>query len=294
MATKLYSTAGRKKHLWRSLRKSWLALVGMICVLVVIFVSLAAPLIAPYDPGKVSIRDRLRPPFWMKDGSMEYPMGTEGMGRDILSQLVYGARISLLVGFASVALSGSIGVILGLIAGYYGGKIDSILMLIADIHLSFPFILLAILLMSVLGPGLLNIIITLGLTGWVSYCRMVRGQVLSLRETEFTQAARCIGTSNWKIMTRHILPNTIAPIIIVASFAVSSNIIAEAGLSYLGLGVPLSVPSWGGMLSQAQEVQSRAWWPAVFPGLAITITVFGINMIGDWLRDYLDPQLDVD
>ncbi len=281
----------RRSQLVRSLVQSKLAFVGMFCVLLVIVVAFAAPLIAPQDPSRISVKDRLMPPAWVEGGSGAHLLGTDGLGRDLFSQVVYGSRISLLVGFSSVIVAGLLGVVLGLLSGYYGGKLDTILMRIADIQSAFPFILLAITLMATLGPGLVNIIITLGVTGWVEYARMVRGQVLSLREKEFIEAACCAGVPNWLILFRHILPNTVAPVIVVASFAVSGNIIAEAGLSFLGLGVPLSVPSWGGMLSQAQEVMSRAWWPSVFPGLAITIAVFGVNVVGDWLRDYLDPQL---
>ncbi len=281
----------RRGQLVRSLVRSKLALVGLLCVLVVVVVALGAPFITSQDPSRISVKDRLKPPAWMEEGSSLHPLGTDGMGRDLFSQIVYGARISLLVGFSSVILAGVLGVVLGLVSGYYGGLLDTVLMRLADIQSAFPFILLAITLMATLGPGLTNIIITLGVTGWVEYARVVRGQVLSLREKEFVEAARSTGVPNWLILFRHILPNTVAPIIVVASFAVSGNIIAEAGLSFLGLGVPLSVPSWGAMLAQAQEVMSRAWWPSVFPGLAITIAVFGVNVVGDWLRDYLDPQL---
>jgi peptide/nickel transport system permease protein len=284
-------SARRRGELVSSLLRSKIALVGLFCVLLVMAVALGAPWMTSQDPSRISVKDRLKPPAWVEKGSSLHPLGTDGLGRDLFSQVVYGSRISLLVGFSSVILAGLLGVTLGLISGYYGGRLDTVLMRVADIQSAFPFILLAITLMATLGPGLVNIIITLGVTGWVEYARMVRGQVFSLREKEFVEAARCAGVPNWLILIRHILPNTVAPVIVVASFAVSSNIIAEAGLSFLGLGVPLSIPSWGGMLSQALEVISRAWWPSVFPGLAITITVFGVNVVGDWLRDYLDPQL---
>ena len=277
----------------RSLLRSKLALIGMVIIVLAAATALTAPLLAPADPSRVAVAERLRPPMWQEGGTADNILGTDSLGRDILSRMMYGARVSLLVGCVSVFLAGLVGVFFGLVAGYVGGWPDTVLMRVADIQMAFPFILLAITLMAVLGSSLGNIIFTLAITGWVSYARMVRGQVLSLREKEFVDAARCVGVPSFRIMWRHILPNTISPIIVLASFGVSAAIVAEAGLSFLGLGVPLSVPSWGAMLSQAREVQSKAWWPAVFPGLAITATVFGINVVGDWLRDVLDPHLRI-
>jgi len=278
----------------RSLLKSKLALIGLVIIVLAGATAVAAPLLAPADPALVAVAERLHPPMWQEGGSPVYILGTDSLGRDILSRLIYGARVSLLVGCVSVFLAGLIGVTVGLVAGYFGGWLDTVLMRIADIQMAFPFILLAITLMAVLGSSLGNVIFTLAITGWVSYARMVRGQVLSLREKEFIDAARCVGAPSLRIIWRHVLPNTISPIIVLASFGVSSAIIGEAGLSFLGLGVPLSVPSWGAMLSQARAVQSKAWWPAAFPGIAITATVFGINVVGDWLRDVLDPHLRID
>jgi peptide/nickel transport system permease protein len=277
----------------RSLFKSKLALIGIVIIVVASGTALAAPLLAPVDPARIAVAERLIPPVWQEGGTSTHVLGTDGLGRDVLSRMIYGARVSLLVGCVSVFLAGLIGVSLGLVSGYLGGSLDTVLMRIADIQMAFPFILLAITLMAVLGSSLANIIFTLAVTGWVQYARMVRGQVLSLREKEFVEAARCIGVPRHRIIWRHVLPNAISPIIVLASFGVASAIIAEAGLSFLGLGVPLSVPSWGAMLSQAREVQSKAWWPAVFPGVAITATVFGINVVGDWLRDVLDPHLRI-
>lgn len=284
----------RRARLVRSLMRSKLALIGLVIIILASATALAAPLLAPSDPARVAVAERLHPPMWQEGGAADHILGTDSLGRDILSRMIYGARVSLLVGCVSVLLAGLIGVSLGLVAGYVGGWPDTVLMRIADIQMAFPFILLAITLMAVLGSSLGNIIFTLAITGWVQYARMVRGQVLSLREKEFVDAARCVGVPRFRIMWRHVLPNTVSPIIVLASFGVSAAIIAEAGLSFLGLGVPLSVPSWGAMLSQAREVQSKAWWPAVFPGLAITATVFGINVVGDWLRDVLDPHLRID
>jgi peptide/nickel transport system permease protein len=204
--------------------------------------------------------------------------------------MVYGARVSLLVGVVSVMISGTLGVSLGLLTGYFGGWFDDLLMRLADIQLAFPFILLMLAVLAVIGPGLRNLIIVLGITGWVTYARVVRGQVLSLREKEFIEAARSIGVKDARIIFRHIMPNLLGPVIVIASFAVASTIISEASLSFLGLGVKPTTPTWGMMLSEGREYVRNAWWLTTLPGLAIAITVLGINMLGDWLRDVLDPR----
>jgi peptide/nickel transport system permease protein len=197
----------------------------------------------------------------------------------------------LIVGFTAVFISGAIGIVLGLTAGYFGGIVDDIIMRIADITLAFPFILLAIAVMAVLGPGLFNIILVLGITGWVTYGRVVRAEVLSYREKEFVEAAVALGYSSPRIIFKHIFPNVVSAIIVIASFSIASTIISEASLSFLGLGVQPSIPSWGAMISDAREYIYKAWWLAVFPGVAIVLTVLGINIFGDWLRDYLDPGI---
>ena len=273
----------------RSLYRRKLALVGAIFVLIAFLAAIFAPVLTAYDPAEIDIINRLKAPGWSSPKGEYHLLGTDTLGRDVFARLVYGARVSLVVGLSAVLLAGTLGVFLGLLSGYFGGFLDDVIMRIGDIQLAFPFILLAITLMAVLGSSLGNIIITLAITGWVSYARMVRGQVLSLREKEFVDAARCVGVPRLRIMWRHVLPNTISPIIVLASFGVSSAIVAEAGLSFLGLGVPLSVPSWGAMLSQAREVQSKAWWPAVFPGIFLSITVLGFAMIGNELRYMIDP-----
>ena len=204
--------------------------------------------------------------------------------------MAYGARVSLIVGFVSVMIAGTIGTILGLISGYFGGWIDDVIMRLADIQLAFPFILLMLAVLAVVGPGLKNLILVLGLTGWVSYSRVVRGTVMSLREKEFIEAARTIGARDSRIIVRHILPNIIGPVIIIASFSVASTIIAEASLSFLGLGVTPDTPTWGIMLSEGREYIRDGWWLTTIPGLAIAMTVLGINLLGDWLRDEIDPR----
>jgi len=267
------------------------AFVGMCVIAFVLVMALGAPLLTRYSPAELDIRNRLAPPVWVPGGTAEHPLGTDQLGRDVLSRLAYGARVSLFVGISAVAVSGVVGVSLGLVAGYYGRLTDDVIMRLADFELAFPFILLAIAILAVLGPGLSKVILTLGLTGWAQYCRLSRAQVLGLRETEFVEAARTIGASTSRILLRHILPNTLAPVIVIASFSVASVIIAEASLSFLGLGIPVSVPSWGGMLSEGRAYIERAWWLVTFPGLALMLTVLSINVLGDALRDALDPRL---
>ncbi len=266
-------------------------LVGLGVLSVVVLLAAIAPLATPHSPAALNIANRLMPPAWSPGGSTQHLLGTDHLGRDVLSRLAYGARISLLVGLSAVAISGLVGVLLGLIAGYYRGWLDDAVMRLADFELAFPFILLAIAVLAVLGPGLEKVILVLGLTGWAQYCRLTRAQVLGLRETEFVEAARTIGASTSRILARHVLPNALAPVIVIASFSVASVIIAEASLSFLGLGIPPAVPSWGGMLSEGRAYIERAWWLVTFPGLALMLTVLSINVVGDALRDALDPRL---
>jgi peptide/nickel transport system permease protein len=272
-------------------RRAPAALGGAVVLLLVCVAALAAPSLAPRDPHEQVLEQRLRPPAWVEGGTWRYPLGADHLGRDILSRLIYGARISLLVGLAAVAISGLIGVTLGLLAGYYGGRLDTLIMRLVDIQLAFPFILLAISIVAVLGAGLRNVIVVLGLGGWMVYARIVRGQVLSLKEMEFVVAARALGVPNRTIIPRHLLPNVLTPVVIVGTFAVATNIILEASLSFLGLGVELSIPTWGAMLADGRAYIARAWWLTTFPGLAILLTVLSINLLGDWLRDWLDPRL---
>lgn len=281
-----------------SLLQNKIAALGMLIVLGMIFVAIFAPFIAPHQPaGDVPIGEqlkrRLKPPAFVKGGTPEFLLGTDSLGRDILSRIIYGSRVSLTVGLTAVALSGTMGVLLGLISGYCGGLMDDIIMRIADIWLAFPFLIMAILFLSVLGAGLDKLIAVLALTGWVAYARVARGQVLAVREKDYVEAARALGVPNVRILFRHILPNTVAPIIVISSFAVATTILAEAALSFLGLGVKPAIPTWGGMLADGRDYLRDAWWLATFPGIAIMITVLGINLFGDWLRDYLDPRLKV-
>ena len=223
---------------------------------------------------------------------MKYLIGSDALGRDGLSRLIYGAQVSLLVGFSAVFIGGIIGTLLGIFAGYYGRLTDDIIMRLADIQLAFPFILLAILFLVVLGEGLINLILVLGVGQWVTYARIARAQTISQKEKEYVEAAKALGVNNFSIMFRSILPNIFAPLIVIASFNVASVILAEAALSFLGLGVPPQIPTWGAMLAESRDhIFAKRWWLPFFPGMAILITVLAFNIVGDWLRDYLDPRL---
>ncbi len=230
--------------------------------------------------------------MWVSGGTIDYPLGTDTLGRDVLSRLLYGARISLIVGLSAVCISGVLGVSLGLLAGYYGGRLDDVLMRLGDIQLAFPILVLAIAVLAVLGASLGNVILVLGISGWVTYARIVRGETLSLKQREFVEAARAIGSPDGSIIWYHILPNILPPVTVVATFSVARVIIAEASLSFLGLGIPPPTPSWGAMLDEGRNYITTAWWLALFPGLAILFLVLGINLVGDWVRDVLDPRME--
>ena len=278
----------------RSLLRARLAAVGMIVLVLATVSAVAAPVLAPHSPRSGELMNSKLPPMWKDEGVRSFPLGTDMLGRDILSRVIYGARISLAVGFTAVAIAGVLGITIGMVAGYYRGRIDDVIMRLADIQLAVPFILFALAILAVLGPGLKNLILVLGVTGWVTYARVVRGQVLSYREKEFVEAARALGAGDMRIMFRHILPNTVASMIVIGSFAVASTILAEAALSFLGLGVPPAVPTWGGMVADGREqILTNRWWMYLFPGVAIMLTVLSINAVGDWLRDFLDPRLRV-
>jgi len=262
--------------------------VGLVVLTVVLVSAVFAPVVAPQDPAAQDILHRLGPPF--KDGS-GHLLGSDNLGRDVLSRLIYGSRVSLLVGATSVLIAGGVGVVLGLLSGYYGGRVDSVISWLANVQLSFPFILLVIALVAVVGAGLLNVIIVLGIASWVVYQRVVRAEVLAIREREYIEAARVIGAKDGRILTRHILPNLLTPLIVIGTLQIAQMIIAESALSFLGLGVQPSIPSWGSMLADGRNYLTVAWWVATLPGIAIVITVLSINVLGDWLRDELDPRL---
>jgi peptide/nickel transport system permease protein len=281
----------RRRRLISALVRKRAGLVGLVIVLLNVVVALSAPVLAPHDPLDQDVARRLLPPVWLAGGGHEYLLGTDQLGRDILSRIIYGSRISLLIGLLSVVLSLPIGVGLGLLAGYFTGRLDDITMRIADVQLAFPFILLAITIAGVLGPSPRNVILILAVGGWVVYARLARGQALSLREKEFIEAARSLGGGSMRILLRHMLPNVVSPIIVVGTFGVAQMILLESSLSFLGLGVQPPTPSWGGMLNDGRPYITVAWWLTTFPGAAIMLTVLGINFVGDWLRDLLDPRL---
>ena len=273
-------------------RRDRAALCGLGVVVIAILVAVLAPVLAPADPLKGDLLERLTPPAWAHGGALGHPLGTDTLGRDVLSRLVHGARVSLAVGFTTVVIAGVVGVILGVLGGYYGGWLDDVLMRVGDIQLAFLVLLLGVALLAVLGAGLGNLILVLGLSGWITYARMVRGETLSLRQRDFVEAARALGAGDRHVIWRHVLPNVWAPIVIVATFSVARMIIAEASLSFLGLGIPAPAPSWGAMLDEGRNYITTGWWLALFPGLAILVVVLGINLVGDWLRDLLDPRLE--
>jgi peptide/nickel transport system permease protein len=277
----------------RRLGRRRTALFGAVVVAIVLVTALAAPLISPFDPLEQDIGERLRAPGWRDPAGRVHPLGTDHLGRDLFARIVYGAQPALLVGFAAVAISGVLGMLAGLLSGYFGGRVDDVLMRLADIQLAFPFILLAIAVIGVLGPSLTTIICVIGVSSWVVYARIVRGAALSLREREFVQAAQALGGGDARILIRHILPNVFTPWLVVATLDMARVIVIESALSFLGLGVQPPAPTWGGMLADGRVYISTAWWLATFPGLAILVTVLGINLFGDGLRDTLDPRLKI-
>ena len=269
----------------RVLRRNAMFILGLIIVLGVTFAAVFAPLIAPFDPNELHLDAILKAPC------AEFPLGTDRLGRDVLSRLLYGGRVSLWVGFVAVGISISIGALLGLVSGYFGGLVDEIVMRFVDIMLCFPSFFLILAVVAFLEPSLFNIMVVIGLTSWMGVARLVRAETLTLREREFVSAARLAGTSTWRIMTRHILPNAMAPVTISAILGIGGAILIESGLSFLGLGVQPPQASWGNMLMDGKSVIEEASWLSLFPGLAILITLLGYNLLGESLRDFLDPRL---
>ena len=279
----------RSSSVWSRLIHSPGGVIGAALVLLALLCALFAPWISPHSAMIGDLLNRLDPPAWVSGGNSQFLLGTDPLGRDLLSRIIYGARISLYIGAMSIFISIVIGVPVGLVAGFYRGWVDDVLMRIADIMLTFPFILFAILVMALFGPGVNKMVLILGVTGWVGFARVVRGQVLTLRELDYVVAARIIGASNTRIIVRHVLPSAWSPIIVLATLNIAVNILVASGLSFLGLGVDPSIPDWGNMLAQGQLYLTSAWWVDTFPGIALMLTVLGFNLLGDWLRDITDP-----
>ena len=279
------STTSLAREAARRLVKSPLAIVGGAIVAIFTLTAIFAPWLATHDPANIVLVNRLQPP------SPEHWLGTDDLGRDVFSRLMYGARVSLLVGIGVVLIRAVIGVLVGLVAGYYGGRVDALLMRITDVFIAFPGILLALAIMAIWGTGLINVVIALSVVGWPQFARLVRGEVLSLRERDYVQAGRALGANAVRLVGTHVLPNVLPIIVVYASLNISAPIIAEAALSFLGLGIQPPDVSWGSMLSSAHRYMRVAWWLALFPGLAITISVIGFNLFGDAVRDVLDPRM---
>jgi peptide/nickel transport system permease protein len=271
--------------IWRQLQRNRMALAGVAIVIFMFLLALLAP-VYNRDPGAIDIAQRLLPPGW------GHPLGTDDLGRDVLARILYGARISLLVGFVAVGIATLIGILVGAIAGFYGRWIDALLMRFVDIMLCFPTFFLILAVIAFLEPSIWNIMIIIGLTGWMGVARLVRAEFLSLRSRDFVVAAQSIGVSDQRLIFRHILPNALSPVIVSATLGVAGAILTESALSFLGIGVQPPTPSWGNMLIAGKQTLGSAWWLSVFPGMAILLTVLGYNLLGEGLRDALDPRMN--
>jgi peptide/nickel transport system permease protein len=265
--------------------------VPLFILFTLIVIAISAGWIAPHSPVEGSLRITMLPPAWMEGGNSKYLLGTDRFGRDVLSRLIYGARVSMSVAFLAIAVTAAIGTLIGLIAGYLGGRVDTVLMRLADIGLSMPGILIALILAVVLGPSFRNVILIVLIVLWPQFARQVRGEALSIKEQDFVILAKSMGVSSWKIMWRHIFPNVTPSLLVLATLNVGYVVILEATLAFLGVGIPPPNPSWGVMISEGREYLETAWWVSFFPGIAIGFTVFALNMTGDWVRDKLDPRL---
>jgi peptide/nickel transport system permease protein len=289
-STQVKSNKNKKKSKYsyytQQMLKSPTGMIGLVIILCVLTLGIAGNWISPYEPDQADFSKKLLPP--MTEGHI---LGTDQLGRDILSRMIDGTKISLIIGLTTVFFAGLIGTVVGVVAGYFRGWIDIVLMRIVDVQLSFPFILLVLVINAVIGAGLKNIIISLVIVGWVVYARVVRSEVLALREKEFILSCVATGVPRWEIIVKHIIPNLFTPIIVLSSLQIATFIIAEASISFLGFGVQPPQPAWGNMLSEGKDYIFSAWWLITFPGVAIVLTALGVNLFGDWLRDVLDPEL---
>jgi peptide/nickel transport system permease protein len=271
--------------------RRWFLLIPLTIITVMVATAVLAEFLTPYSATEISLSDRLRPPFWEKGGSLAHPLGTDPMGRDLLTRMIYGARVSLLVAVLALLVGGGIGATLGIIAGYYGGRLDAFVMRVADTTMAFPIILFAILFVVILGGSLATTVFAVALVLWARYARVIRGEILSLRERDFVAQARIAGCSSARIMLVHLFPNILNTLVVLLSLQVGWVIIVEASLSFLGAGIPAPTPTWGSMIAEGRDYIATAWWVSFFPGLAILATVLSFNLFGDWLRDALDPKL---
>jgi peptide/nickel transport system permease protein len=271
--------------------RRWFLLIPLAIIAVMIITAVLAEFLTPYSSTEISLANRLRPPFWEQGGSLSHPLGTDPMGRDLLTRMIYGARVSLVVAMLALLVGGGIGAALGLMAGYYGGRLDALVMRVADTTMAFPIILFAILFVVVLGGSMVTTVFAVALVLWARYARVIRGEVLSLRERDFVAQARVAGCSSSRIMRIHLFPNILNTLVVLLSLQVGWVIIVEASLSFLGAGIPPPTPTWGSMIAEGRDYIATAWWVSFFPGVAILATVLSFNLFGDWLRDALDPKL---
>jgi peptide/nickel transport system permease protein len=272
-------------------RVPWIAVIALAFVGALFVMTVAAPVLAPHDPERQALRMRLKPPTLAGADGRAHPLGTDHLGRDVLSRVIYGSRVSLFIGFAAVGVGSLIGATLGIVAGYRGGFLDTVIMTVADAQLAFPFILLAIGIIAVLGPSFPTLVVVVGLSGWMTYARVLRAQVLVLRSREFVDAIHGLGGSTLRIILRHILPNVLSSLVVIATLELARAIVLEATLSFLGLGIQPPTPSWGGMIQEGREYLDSAWWISTCPGVVLLLSSLVVSRLGDWLRDVLDPTL---
>jgi peptide/nickel transport system permease protein len=263
-----------------------LGIIGVFVLMAVL-----APVLSPADPHSQSLRNRFKPPAWVEGGTTTYLLGTDRLGRDMLSRIIWGSRVSLAAGVVTVLLASAFGAAVGLVAGYYGGRTDAALMRVTDATMSFPVILLALILAVTVGPSFTNVVVAIAVILWARYARVIRGQVLTLMGLDFIAQARIAGAGGWRIITRHLLPNTMNTLVVLVTLQIGYVIIVEASLSFLGAGIPPPTPAWGSMIAEGREFVTSAWWVSGLPGIAILLVVLAFNLLGDWLRDTLDPKL---
>jgi peptide/nickel transport system permease protein len=278
-----------RQSVWTTLKR--LPIISSFILLAFLVLAIGADVIAPHHPYETALRSRFRPPVWEEGGSWDHPLGTDHLGRDVMTRVIYGARVSLAAGLLTVLLAGFVGAAIGLLSGFYGGRIDAVLMRAADATLAFPIILFALILAVTMGPSFFNVITAIAIVLWARYARVIRGEVLSLKERDFVAQARITGCSALRIIAYHLFPNTLNTLIVLLTLQIGYVILVEASLSFLGAGIPPPTPAWGSMVAEGRDYITRAWWVSFFPGMAIMLSVLSLNLLGDWVRDTLDPKL---